>query len=268
LEYAVKKHIEFLGLPGSGKTTLAFELRGYLNSHGHKALSAEQALYAALRRRSHYYELRYPIKYCSYERGKRWLYEVYRKPRFSYDPLNRFLGGHEKMAETLCAIQQYPQSMYNSAVLIRWLVRLYCGYQLAKENLKRNELLVLDEGFCNRAISIFGYCSGTVNCPKLQDYIKNVPAPDAVLRVEASLETREKRLSGRGYPARLKNLDEMQRKELNRNFETCASLVVAGLEARGVPVITINNDGPLERSTEDAGNLLARIFNTPDNLSP
>jgi hypothetical protein len=172
------------------------------------------------------------------------------------------------MAETLCAIQQHPESILDSAVLVKWLVRLYSGYQLAKENLKQNELLVLDEGFCNRAISIFGYCSGRVDPATLQAYIMHVPLPDAVIHVEASLETREKRLADRGYPTRLKNLDEIERKALNRNFETCESLVVAGLETRGVPVITINNDGPLERFAQEADNLIARIVNKPDTLSP
>jgi len=268
LEYAVKKHIEFFGLPGTGKTTLAHELCVFLKSKNHKALLAEQALYVAMQRSAHYYELRYPIKYCSYDFGKRWLQELYMQPRFSYDPLNRFLSEHEKMLETLCAIFQHPESIQECALLIKWLVRLCNGYQLAKENLKHDEILLIDEGFCNRAISIFGYGREPIDPGKLRKYIRCMPAPDGVICVEAPLETREKRLLDRGFPARLKGLSAGQRKELYSNFEACASMVVEGLKNRGIPVVSVNNDGSLEHFYQHAGDKLDRIFDKPDTIIP
>ena len=258
--HAVKRYIEFLGLPGSGKTTLARELCGYLNSNNHKAFQAEEALYVALRRRSHYYNVRYPIKYCSYERGKRWLHEVYRQPRFSYDPLNRFLNTHENMTAIFCSILQRPENIQDCALLIKWLVRLCGGYQLTQENLKHDEVLVVDEGFCNRAISLFGYGSGAVDYGNLQAYVTHLPAPDLVMCVEASPATREKRLSARGYPARFKSASAQRRKELYCNFDACVSMVVAGLESRGISVLHIDNDGPLEHFYQNTATLLAHIF--------
>lgn len=260
----MKKYIEFLGLPGSGKTALAGELCSFLKNRGFKAFQLEQALYYAMRRRSHYYSVRCPIKYCGYERGKRWLYELVRQPRFSYDPLNRFLGQNEVMAETLgCVLKRSNKDGW--PLLVKWLVQLYSSYQLIQDNLKHDEVLVIDEGFCNRALSIFGYTHDAVDHARIQTYAEHVPAPDAVICVNASLEKREQRLAARGFPLRLKTLSITQRNAVYSNFEHCLAAVLAELEARKIPVIHIDNDGSLEDLYRNAEEVSAQVFLEQDN---
>jgi len=256
----VKAYIEFLGLPGAGKTTAARELCRYLKRSGHNVLQDEEALYAALKRQSRWHDLRYPIRFCSYERGRRWLYDVYRQPRFAYEPLNRFLSVHGGMREALGAILRHPETFQDSALLVKWLIRLYTWYQLAAENLHRDEILVLDEGFCSRALSVFGYVEGSPDSARLQDYIGHVPAPSAVICVEAPAESRRKRLAERGCPTRLKNAGDKRRRELDSNFEVCLSLAAAGLKARRIPVVTVDNAGSLERLQSALRGIASGLF--------
>jgi thymidylate kinase len=264
LENAVKRHIEFLGLPGSGKTASAGRLYGFLKSRGYKAFHLEEALYCAIRRRSHYYTVRYPVKYCSYERGKRWMYKLYRQPQFSYDPLNRFLSGNEIMVETLRRVAKGSNDD-GRTLLIKWLVRLFSNYQLIRENLKKDEMLIIDEGFCSRALSIFGYDYDRMDPAYIQTYVEHVPAPDIVICVSASLETRQRRLAARGVPLRLKKLSMLQRKTVYRGFEHCLAGVLAGLEARKIPIIHIDNEGTLEDLSRYADTVSAQVFSEQDN---
>jgi len=223
----VKTHIEFLGLPGAGKTTLCRELCRYARSLGCKAFEAEEALYVALRRRSRWYSLRRPVKYCSYARGRRWLHEVYSQPCFCCDALAEFLDAHGGMARTLAAILRRPEQFQDSALLVKWLVQLFSSYELAADMLKRDETMLLDEGFCNR---------------------------------DASAQTRRSRLIERGLPARLKNTDPARRAELERNFEACLAAAAAALAGRGIPVLHVSNDGSLEDCYRDLHARARRIF--------
>jgi len=256
----VKTHIEFLGLPGAGKTTLCRELCRYARSLGCKAFEAEEALYVALRRRSRWYSLRRPVKYCSYARGRRWLHEVYSQPCFCCDALAEFLDAHGGMARTLAAILRRPEQFQDSALLVKWLVQLFSSYELAADMLKRDETMLLDEGFCNRALSIFGYCSGAADPDQVRSYIAAVPAPDAVICIDASAQTRRSRLIERGLPARLKNTDPARRAELERNFEACLAAAAAALAGRGIPVLHVSNDGSLEDCYRDLHARARRIF--------
>ena len=208
--------------------------------------------------------MRYPVKYCSYERGKRWLYEVYRQPRFSYDPLNRFLGENETMVETLRRVAKGSNDD-GRTLLIKRLIRLFSNYQLIRENLKKDEVLIIDEGFCSRALSIFGYDYDGINPADIQTYVEQVPAPDIVICVSASLETRERRLAARGVPLRLKKLNTLQRNAVYRGFEHCLAGVLAGLEARKIPVIHIDNEGTLEDLSRCADTVSAQVFSEQDN---
>lgn len=264
----MKTCIEFLGLPGSGKTTLARELCRYARCRGQRAFSADEALYAALQRRSRWYHLRRPVKYCSYARGRRWLYDVCAQPRFSYEPLNRFLDEYGGMAQTLEAIVRRPEQFQDSALLIRWLVRLFSGYGLVRELLRQDETLILDEGFSNRALSIFGYTAGSIDPARVRAYISSMPAPDAVICIEASAEIRLRRLKDRGFPTRLKNAGTQRRAELDRNFTACLAATVAALTDRGIPVFHINNDGPLDRCCRDMHDCASAIFHASCTCIP
>ncbi len=257
----MKTHVEFLGLPGAGKTTLARELCRYARSLGCKAFEAEEALYVALRRRSRWYDLRRPLAYCSYARGKRWLHAVYARPRFSCEALDRFLDDHGGLARTLGAILRRPEQFQDSVLLVTWLVRLFSGYELAAEMLKQDEALVLDEGFCSRALSMFGYCAGAADPDKVRAYIAAVPAPDAVICVDAPAQSRAARLAARGrLPARLKNADAARRAQLERNFEACLAAAAHELAVRGIAVLHVKNDGPLEDCCRELNARAAELF--------
>lgn len=249
-----------MGLPGAGKTTLARELCRHARSRGCRSFEADEALYTALRRRTRWYNLRRPLAYCTYARGRRWLDAVYARPRFAYESLGRFLDSHDGMAHALGAILRRPERFQDSARLIKWLVQLFSGYALAADMLTQDEILILDEGFCNRALSIFGYCSGAVDPDQVRAYIAAVPAPNAVMCVDASSQTREARLAGRGLPSRLRNADAARRSELDRNFEVCLAVTAAELAARGIPVLHVNNDGPLESGYRELYAGAAAIF--------
>ncbi len=115
-------HFEFIGLPGSGKTTLYKEIMKKINTRGIKK-----------KKNLKHYE-----------------------PELCY-----FLA--ENTALTQLFIQkviarQFPND--EKEFLIRNFFKLFACYHVLKNSVQRKEVFLFDEGFCHKAISLFGFGEG------------------------------------------------------------------------------------------------------------
>jgi hypothetical protein len=144
--------------------------------------------------------------------------------------------------------------------------RTFAEHQLVVRHLTEREVLVVDEGFAQRAFTLYGYLPGPLRDTDIVGYVDQIPAPHALIYVDARPETCATRLAQRPRPPfMLAHLDPAgQRAQLAVGRERLTT-AVSRLRGRGVRVETIETDGPLPQ-------ILNRIRDCaqslPGNIAP
>jgi Ser/Thr protein kinase RdoA (MazF antagonist) len=152
------------------------------------------------------------------------------------------------------------------------VIRLGARRQFLESKLPPEKIVVLDEGFVQRAVNVFGWAHGPLPVRHLARYLKLAPLADVVVMVEVDGRSARGRARARGLPQRVaaKPADEAER------FLARAEQVIdeAGplLEALGVPTIVVNNDGTREAAVgalrEHLPRLTGAVEPPPMSLGP
>lgn len=243
------QHIELLGAPGSAKSTISRELLRSLPG----AADLEEATLLAVRNSGHDGLARMAARMSRSSRNPVWRWAYARSPdRFS--ALQRFINAHPKVMQRVTKTQRRrsDRDLYQDMVL-GWLMNLMARYQLAVENHGALETLVIDEGFCQRAVALFGYGFEPGDEPRLQEYLEAIPLPDVVIVVDTPLSVCEQRLNDRGWSERVAGLDETSRQGFLRASAAVVDLVVEFLGSTDTKLIHVDGTTP----TADAALQLA-----------
>jgi hypothetical protein len=127
------------------------------------------------------------------------------------------------------------------ALLLSWFHRLMGDLRLVDESAGAPQVLLLEEGFAQRGISLFAFSPETTQ-NALSDYAGAVPAPEVLVVVRASLETAFRRLVQRGWPHRAGALDTAGRQRFLAHCSDLVEATVAAFRRRGTPMLEIDND--------------------------
>lgn len=245
------KHVEFIGISGSGKSTFCRALKRRLAARAvHAEASAEP------------YDLRWV---CSeaYARWsgigrmralKRWL----RQPMTSWQRARQRRGRRvpDRFVAWQRFLQRHPEAAMHVArefarcategPAIRTpateLLHLCAHYEAASAALARDDVLVLDEGFAHHQMVIAAFAEGEPDCARLAAALRAGPRPTALVWVQADPEQAEQRMAQRrGYPRTLRSLDRATRVSRLAAWDACIRTVVDEL-GPAVPVVSIAND--------------------------
>ena len=130
-------HVEFIGLPGAGKTTIRKTLLDRLSESGdERFVSAEEAFYRACRR-----HLDRPLRFPSYlmpgPLARRYLEKLVDRSLMQFDAQNEFLAAYGRalvpfLASEVCARMSIPDkkrvlsSFLTTGAMSRWQKRMRC----------------------------------------------------------------------------------------------------------------------------------------------
>jgi len=233
------KVVEMLGVPGSGKSTLADALVADLPD----AVDLEQGVLRAMRARGEDDIARFVARIARSPDSRLWK-RAYARSTDRFSALTRFVGDHPDLLEAVLAAQRLRSDRdRDQDAVLGWVLNLMARYQVATESGGLG-WLVVDEGFCQRGVALFGYGYHEEDRALLDSYLEAIPIPDVVIVVDTPLEDCRRRLEERGWSERLVGAGVEERNRFLTDSSTVVEAVSSAAAASGTRVIRVDGTAP------------------------
>jgi thymidylate kinase len=244
--------IEFIGTPGSGKTTLIPVVTGYL---AQQAFSARTVVEASRDYTKRTFLGKHLQRLAPQKLQRFLLWQTF----LAYSLFHRlvFYRKHPHLIhQTLRAQYERPTGAeVKKRRVLPWFFHLAGYYEFLNHHIAPGEALILDEGFIHRVVQLFASDVETPCQEKIEAYIDLVPQPDLVVALHAPPEVCLQRVFKRGVWAQFhqKNPDEILR--YITNAHQVVNIAVDHMKRKGWSMIEIDN------GSDDCENPLANLRN-------
>ncbi|PIE36573.1 hypothetical protein CSA56_00025 [candidate division KSB3 bacterium] len=245
------KHIEFVGLPGSGKTTFRKECLSLLNASDIRAYNTYAVRWKAMRQilQQESGLVWQILKFASVFWEYRVLSLIWEKFRCSY--ILRFISNHPDLSHNAIDCAEHtrppawiPQSIVCSQSLIEWFFDMVGYYQAAQDILGDDEFFLQEEGPCQHAYYLLAFYNGEFDVKRLEAYLAAVPVPDMLIAFFTAPELCEQRMNSRKKGVAsdiLTPLSVQQRLAVLEERLAVYRKIADYLEQKGVAVLRLDN---------------------------
>lgn len=230
--------IEFIGAPGSGKTTLMPVLKDYLNENGYRA-------YPVLEAARPFAQKTIPGKVAGalfpgrLRRAALWQIFYFN----SFSQRRVFAKNNRDLMEVLLPYQSNrPLSERDRDHVLRWFIHLTGYYQFFINNQDEGEALIFDEGFVHRVVQLFASENESPDFDAVAEYLNLIPQPELVVYVSAPREVCEQRVYSRGLWDRFQEKDPLDTKKYLSNSWAIVNFSVDCLRQKKWNLIEVQND--------------------------
>ncbi len=177
----------------------------------------------------------------------------------------RFDAEHPDVMKAVVEAQSARAGRDRGQDLVRgWVTNLTARYQLTAEATP-GDVVVIDEGFTQRAVALFGYGFAAEDRPLLARYLSSVPPSEAVIVVHTPLEVCASRLEARGWSERVADLSSEERLGFLDSSARVAAVVTEWLADAGRQVVTVDGTAPAGTSSAVADVLGPAPSSEPSN---
>ena len=230
--------IEFIGAPGSGKTTLVPVLRDYLNENGYHA-------YPVLEAARPFAQKTIPGKIAGtffpgrLRRAALWqIFYLY-----SYRQRSVFAKNNRDLMDVVLPYQfNRPLSKRDRDHVLHWFIHLTGYYQFFTNIVDDEEALIFDEGFVHRVVQLFASENESLNFDAVTEYLDRIPQPDMVIFVSAPKNVCQQRVHSRGLWDRFQEKDPLDTQKYLSNSWEIVNFSVDCLRQRKWNLIEVQND--------------------------
>lgn len=231
--------LEFMGLPGSGKSTLSCALAGEARRRGLAVRPAAEAVLRCIRRRDDGM-LRNFLKRLPYP-----VWEPVAGVRHALAELHAFASDHVALfALWFEVLDRGPVPEAWRRCILHAFFRRCAERQLLDAHLAPDEGALVDEGFALGVITMLGCLPPGTPCEAdVERYVRHAPAPYAVFWIDPDPAACAARLRRR--PAMPLLWEACTESELLAHLEYgrhCMGLAAREYERRGIPVCRVGND--------------------------
>jgi hypothetical protein len=165
-----------------------------------------------------------------------------------FEALTRFSSAHPSYLETISATQrERAERDLGQPLVLGWILNLAARYQLATES-GGDRWLVIDEGFAQRGVALFGAGSADADLPLLDRYVTSAPRANAIVVVRAPLDICEQRLEQRGWSERVRDLGPEQRRRFLETSTRVVEELASRVEAADTEMIWVDGTTPVPDS--------------------
>ena len=164
----------------------------------------------------------------------------------------RFMARHPELSRQVidCAQRTTPPTWIPGEIvctenLIDWLFSNAAYYQAACELANAEDILIMEEGFCQQSYYLLAYYQGEFDEAHLYDYLNVIPKPDVFVALLPTADECEKRLHQRAKGVAsdiLAPLTVQQRLEVLEHRAQVYQKIADYWEGRSVNVIRVHNE--------------------------
>jgi hypothetical protein len=237
--------VEFLGPPGAGKSSLLREIVGSLRATGSSASDLDTAALTAIRHNGKDSLAKAVAGIARSGSNPIWR-RAYARSTDRFSALTRFATANPQVLEAVLAAQRLRRDRdLHQGQTLSWVLNLMARIQLSHEAAEPSDWLLIDEGFCQRAIAIFGLGFNGEDQDLLRSYIATIPLPRFVIAVETPVSVCEARLDEGSWSERVQRLTGDERRAFLATAAGLAKIIAYEAEERGALVIRVDGTAPL-----------------------
>jgi thymidylate kinase len=251
--------VEFIGTPGSGKTTLSIELVRLLQEQG---ISAATVLSTAREHAARTIPGQLVMRLAPRSLRRALLWQVF----YLVSMIHALGFGSEntELARHVLRIQlRSPLPMALRRHRLFWFFQLAGRYRFLMATSREREGFVLDDGFLHRSVALNTSHVDEPDLRQVEAYVDLLPMPDLVIVTTAELSTCERRVRERGvWPHH--RLSSAELAHYLANAQTVVRAAVRRARERGWNVVELRNEGRgLDRAKSDLRAALAPLVASP-----
>ena len=237
-------HIEMLGLPGSGKTTLFQYAADCLQTHRNVFTEREARICS--------------LRYLLYRKSGVGKKIVGRIADILGKTLWNVIWQNYRYAAMLRFIQCYPalaQFIIHATTLLQrsseaerleWAFNFFSTYALFEENLRADDMLFFEEGVCQQAYNLIAFQSPTAQRNALESYLDLIPKPACLIIMNTDAEICEARMEARQrYPVLLQHVTKSERIALLKQRCAIHDQIFQYFQTHHLPAFIVNNNDTL-----------------------
>jgi len=257
--------IEFLGLPGSGKTTIRRSLLSHLKKLDiEKYQTTEEAYYSRMKADGDKI-YRYLLSVLPYKTGLKFSDWIHGRSLFQLEAQNEFLAMYGRsLSAFLQSVVFEKMSVKDKKNVMGNFLAMGSVWKLLDEDSFSNAMVFFEEGFIQKSFMFVdhSYSSNLIE-EDLRMYLQNIPLPDIVIHVKTGVSLSHQRMLERkdGLTTRLKEADDGAIDQFLHFADEHISNVRNELaEQSACQFIEVVNDGPLDDVVKTTINKLQCYF--------
>lgn len=245
--------VEFIGTPGSGKTTILSTVSETFRERGMKPYTIVEAA-RPFANRTRLGKIISRLSPKSIHQPLLW--QVFNFYNHIYQ-FHFILKNPQLIWEVHKSQRQRPNKEdLKKQRVIHWFYYLIGSYEFLKRYKRQGEVLIFEEGFIHRVVQFNASDVEEPNIERLKSYVKLIPQPDMVIFVSASPEVCEKRVFERGVWSFFLHKTPEEISKFIINSALIIDLTMNLIDNAGWNIIKINNSG------YNLGNVEAQIKNS------
>lgn len=236
--------VEFFGIPGAGKSTIASRLTDALLSANCESLTLNEAITICLGRSIlgsvMISNSIVAVDSCNRILARLYKYifsTAYRYSMIILEPNLFFKVHHLLLVRNL--------TWRHRCAEINAFFEVYVGYKFLRKRIYDNEIVILDEGLIHRAVNLFAWNLNGLDRNRVIDYFYNLPKLKLAILVYAPLEICMERVMLRGLPKRLNGRSQKNIDSFFRNNERITELASSYLDDAKRRKIQVDNVVPI-----------------------
>jgi thymidylate kinase len=255
---------EFIGLPGSGKTTVRNVLKRRFLKNDHRIVFCEEAYYLALREMADDPITKGLLAVLPQAVAAKYLPSLLIKSNGLITSQSRFLADKAELLTLLTQNASFRNlPMENRTEVIEFFLRTVIQFQTI-ETSRRGDRLVLfdDEAFVQRSASIFVLgpeADFNAERGNIERYFEIAPLPDILFHVKCDTATCLQRMKRRrrGLSKRLRGMEDERIERFLNRFNDYYRFLIDILKNRNVKIVGVDgNHSPIINARHIAAALL------------